>query len=485
MEGRVIPPPGTPAAEAEWLAEEEERIAARERELLKRAAAAEATAREVQVQLDEARAALQRLSTGHARAEAEKLVLESMSIVVPPHAASPEMDQALELRRKSLIARLQAFEAETAAIRHREARLGEVSEAVARMQLQAVDLAAKAEAARRTPPPPAPAPIPLVAPAAPPVDLSATVRILPLTASMMQPLTPGLAAGAVGLTPAPRPTQPPPSARPPPPRAPTPPPPAPVRQPLPRQPTPAPVPSARPTQPPPSARVATPLPPPPAPTPKLRPSFSSPDASFASTQPIPVGPLTQPLTPPDRRTAPMQRHPTPPPPPKQPTAVEQLPFDPPTPTAREPKPMTLPKAVPRRPTPTAVPVATEPLIPARKATPAREEHRASRRVKVKTEVTLSSESNFFTGFSGDLSEGGVFVATYESLLPPGTHVELAIALQDQPEVHVGGVVKWVRDPDRTTGVFPGMGIAFENVQPEAQKAIRRFLHEREPMFFEE
>jgi len=250
--------------------------------------------------------------------------------------------------------------------------------------------------------------------------------------------------------------------------------------------TPAPLPAAKPTLPPPSARVATPLPPAPAPTPKLRPSFAAPDASLASTQPVRVGPITQPLAAPDRPTTPMQRHPTPPPPPKQPTAVEQLPFDPPTPTAREPKPMTLPKAVPRRPTPTAVPVATAPLNPARKATaPAREEHRASHRVKVKAEVTLSSETNFFTGFSGDLSEGGVFVATYEALLPPGTHVELAIALPDRPEVHLGGVVKWVRDPDRTTGVFPGMGIAFQNVQPEAQKAIRGFLHEREPMFYDE
>ena len=100
-------------------------------------------------------------------------------------------------------------------------------------------------------------------------------------------------------------------------------------------------------------------------------------------------------------------------------------------------------------------------------------------------MSLASESNFFTGFSGDLSEGGVFVATYEALLPPGTEVELALALPDRPPLRVPGVVRWVREHnDRTPGVFPGMGIAFQAIDPQAAAAIRSFLQHREPLFWE-
>ena len=105
---------------------------------------------------------------------------------------------------------------------------------------------------------------------------------------------------------------------------------------------------------------------------------------------------------------------------------------------------------------------------------------------MQAEVTLGSESNFYTGFSGDLSEGGIFVATYEKLLPPGTAVEVALALPNRSPIKVMGRVRWVRETtDHSPGIFPGMGIQFDGMHPEALSAIKSFLQRREPMFWDE
>ncbi|MBI5543364.1 MAG: PilZ domain-containing protein, partial [Deltaproteobacteria bacterium] len=148
--------------------------------------------------------------------------------------------------------------------------------------------------------------------------------------------------------------------------------------------------------------------------------------------------------------------------------------------------------------PVAPPVVARPPAWSNRPTPAElqappvraaglpQEARLSPRQRVQAEVTLSSESNFFTGFSGDLSEGGVFVATYEKLLEPDTPVEVALALPGRPAVKVPGRVRWVRDTaDHAPGVFPGMGISFDKVAPEALAAIKSFLQQREPMFWDE
>ncbi len=41
-----------------------------------------------------------------------------------------------------------------------------------------------------------------------------------------------------------------------------------------------------------------------------------------------------------------------------------------------------------------------------------EDRRKHTRITLKTEVHLGSESNFYTGFTNDISEGGVFISTH-------------------------------------------------------------------------
>jgi uncharacterized protein (TIGR02266 family) len=107
--------------------------------------------------------------------------------------------------------------------------------------------------------------------------------------------------------------------------------------------------------------------------------------------------------------------------------------------------------------------------------------RASRQT-VEIEVGIASESNFYLGFTENLSSGGVFVATYATR-PLGSHVAIALAFPNGEELRVPGVVRWLRDA--TTDGWPGMGVQFESLSAEDEAKVRKFLSLREPMFYDE
>jgi uncharacterized protein (TIGR02266 family) len=112
------------------------------------------------------------------------------------------------------------------------------------------------------------------------------------------------------------------------------------------------------------------------------------------------------------------------------------------------------------------------------------ERRTTPRVGLCVEVGLQSDSNFYTGFTEDISEGGLFVATYK-LLPTGTEMALTLTLPDGYEFRATAVVRWVRDPrDPNSDLRPGMGVQFVNLDLEHHDAIRDFILMRDPLFFE-
>jgi uncharacterized protein (TIGR02266 family) len=109
--------------------------------------------------------------------------------------------------------------------------------------------------------------------------------------------------------------------------------------------------------------------------------------------------------------------------------------------------------------------------------------RSSARIPMQTQVDMSSDSNVFTGFSTNLSEGGVFVATL-NLLPVGTPVDLTFSLPGNTRLTVKGEVRWTREiDDRVPDVFPGVGVRFTELGTEAAQALHRFVAEREPLFY--
>lgn len=109
--------------------------------------------------------------------------------------------------------------------------------------------------------------------------------------------------------------------------------------------------------------------------------------------------------------------------------------------------------------------------------------RAGTRIPLQTQVDFSSDSNVFTGFSTNVSEGGLFVATV-NLLPVGTPVDLTFSLPGKTRLTVQGEVRWTRElDDRAPEVFPGVGVRFVELSTDAAQALRRFVAEREPLFY--
>ncbi len=110
------------------------------------------------------------------------------------------------------------------------------------------------------------------------------------------------------------------------------------------------------------------------------------------------------------------------------------------------------------------------------------ERRTDARVRLEAHIHLHSESNFYTGFTDDISEGGVFVTSY-LLEPIGTLVALELALPGGCEIIAKGVVRWVRDPrNEDDATRPGMGIEFESLDSETRAAIAEFVMNRSPDF---
>jgi uncharacterized protein (TIGR02266 family) len=121
--------------------------------------------------------------------------------------------------------------------------------------------------------------------------------------------------------------------------------------------------------------------------------------------------------------------------------------------------------------------ASAPVAP---ATRARE---GGPRASLEANVGATTESNFFVGFSGDISDGGVFVATYLTL-DAGTKVDLLITLPGGFEQRIPGTVRFVRDP-MDMDSEPGLGVRFDHLEKEARELILRFIRKRPPLFYDE
>jgi uncharacterized protein (TIGR02266 family) len=105
------------------------------------------------------------------------------------------------------------------------------------------------------------------------------------------------------------------------------------------------------------------------------------------------------------------------------------------------------------------------------------------RVRLQTSINLGSDSNFFTGFSTDISTGGIFVATVQTV-PRGTKVELDFTLPGGRPLKASGVVRWLREPNNhTPDLMPGVGVQFQDLPPEVASAISDFVRKREPLFY--
>jgi uncharacterized protein (TIGR02266 family) len=128
--------------------------------------------------------------------------------------------------------------------------------------------------------------------------------------------------------------------------------------------------------------------------------------------------------------------------------------------------------------------------PQSRPTAAAERMRAERghRAHLAVKVGVEYGTTFFTGFSGNISKGGVFVATHQTL-PIGARVELFFEMPDGHAVSVPAVVRWVRDVDQATldGSSPGIGLSFVSLTHDDAIILERYVaaHARSVLYDDE
>lgn len=120
--------------------------------------------------------------------------------------------------------------------------------------------------------------------------------------------------------------------------------------------------------------------------------------------------------------------------------------------------------------PPAIPLSTRRIVRVGDSEPPN--RRVGERVSLETTIGMHSESYFYSGRGQDLSDGGIFVATFASL-PVGTPVTVSFLLPDGRPVNAPGIVRWTREARETSG--PGVGVAFDQLPAEALHAIREFV----------
>ena len=104
-----------------------------------------------------------------------------------------------------------------------------------------------------------------------------------------------------------------------------------------------------------------------------------------------------------------------------------------------------------------------------------DERRRHGRLSLKVPVDYSSVDAFFSEFTTNINEGGMFI---EIDAPPelGTDVQLQFHLpgEDQP-LQVEGRVAWISDGKADSPA--GAGVEFKNLTPEAREQINCIVRE--------
>ncbi len=96
------------------------------------------------------------------------------------------------------------------------------------------------------------------------------------------------------------------------------------------------------------------------------------------------------------------------------------------------------------------------------------------RKQVTVKVGMKTPHGFWAGFTENVSEGGLFVATQAPFVL-GDEVIVHLSLAG----HVGRLpvkcrVKWIR-PDTGGGLLPGMGLEFMDLADDALEQLRTFI----------
>ncbi len=114
------------------------------------------------------------------------------------------------------------------------------------------------------------------------------------------------------------------------------------------------------------------------------------------------------------------------------------------------------------------------------------ESRGNARVALGVRVDLRSENTFFTGFSENISEGGLFIAT-EAPYHVGEELDVELSMMgDGIPLKQRVVVRWVRPTEAAGGLPAGMGVQFLTLTDEDREMLQQFVDSRikDTLFYE-
>jgi uncharacterized protein (TIGR02266 family) len=103
------------------------------------------------------------------------------------------------------------------------------------------------------------------------------------------------------------------------------------------------------------------------------------------------------------------------------------------------------------------------------------------------EIELSNESehSFYTGFTENISSGGLFVATRD-LKPIGTVMEISFSLPGSGvKITTRCEVRWQRLEQPNADSMPGIGLRFLDIDATAAEAINTFIGTRGSLFYDD
>ncbi|MCA9515930.1 MAG: PilZ domain-containing protein [Myxococcales bacterium] len=106
-----------------------------------------------------------------------------------------------------------------------------------------------------------------------------------------------------------------------------------------------------------------------------------------------------------------------------------------------------------------------------------EDRRATPRRDMTARVVLRHGERISVGVSENVSEGGIFVASFETY-PPGTELDLVFSVPGvgAPEIAVRASVCRTREPrGRVAEVMPGMGMRFVDLDDDGRAAIAAYV----------
>jgi uncharacterized protein (TIGR02266 family) len=121
--------------------------------------------------------------------------------------------------------------------------------------------------------------------------------------------------------------------------------------------------------------------------------------------------------------------------------------------------------------------------------PVEEDHdnrRSTPRVDFKVEVSGGAKHQFFTGFTENISSGGLFVATHD-LLPLGTTLRVAFSVPGlDHQFELDCEVRWVRDHNEDfPDMIPGIGVRFMSLTPQDTQYLNEVLKRLDTLFYDD